>query len=160
MFVLELEKSVNTYLVKSVFLTMYIALFPKWEWACSFLHLEDWFFQVTALHSWHASLNQSTHPLTLWLFPRCPGLGFGKEEMKDACLITQIPLILTLECSPTRTAFSWPSLAIEHWRITCFWSPGQINPHLISEVPGVRHGLCKADALYCCYYFRHQTRSF
>lgn len=131
------------------------------------LHLEDWFFQVTAqggtLNSWHASLNQSTHPLALLLFPRCPGLGFEKEEMKVACLLTKISLIPTLECPTTRTAFSWPSMAIEHWRITCLWYLGQINPHhahLISEVPGVRHGLCKTDALYCCYYFRRWTRSF
>lgn len=100
------------------------------------------------------SLNQSTHPFNnMILFLWCP--GFGNDQMKDACLVTQVFLILTLECSTTiGAAFSWPSSATRPWRITCLWSLGQINPHhahLISRDPGVRHGMCKPEVLYCIF---------
>lgn len=103
------------------------------------------------------SLNQSTNPFNnMILFLWCSGLGFGHNQMKDVCLVTQVFLIRTLECSTTTgAAFSWPSSAIRPWRITCLWSLGQINPHhahLISRDPGVRHGMCKPEVLVLQFY--------
>lgn len=139
-----------------------MAFFPKWELACSFLPLEEWFFWFTAqggaLNSckWHTSLNQSTHPVNnMILFLWCLGLGFGKDRVKDVCLVTQLFPILTHECVATIGAvFSWPSSPVWPWRNYLPLVLGQINPHrahLISIDPGVRPGMCKPEVLYCIF---------
>lgn len=128
---------------------------------------EQWLSWFTALNSWYyPHLGMRAPALNMILSPWCPGLGFGEEGMKDECSVTQVFLILTLECSTVLgAAYPWPSSAAGPWRTTCLRSLGQISPVPLTWshrtlVSG--NGMCKPEVSYCvlpfCYYMAHQPR--